>query len=79
MARFTHRSACILCDSGQVEIAVPIKASPIADAYISADMKAEPQPLFPLDLYLCRACGHVQLMDVVKPDEIYVQVSTVKR
>lgn len=71
MAQSTHRTSCILCDSRQVEIAVPIKASPIADAYIPADRTADPQPLFPLDLYLCRTCGHVQLMDVVNPDVLF--------
>lgn len=67
MSSSTQRTSCILCDSAQLEIALPIKPSPIADAYIPADRLAVPQPVFPLDLHLCRSCGHVQLREVVNP------------
>ena len=62
-----HRRTCRLCDSPRVELAVPIKASPVADAYVDAEHIRERQELFPLDLYLCRECGHVQLLDIVDP------------
>ena len=66
-----HRTSCRLCDSPQVEIAVPINPSPIADAYLPPERASEPQPSYPLDLYLCRRCGHVQLLDVVDPDVLF--------
>jgi len=47
-----------------------MKPSPIADAYV-APGDAKGQPSFPLDLYLCRACGHVQLLDVVDPSTLF--------
>src|SRR5437899_693392 len=66
-----RRTSCRLCDSSQVELAVPLKPSPIADAYLPAERASEAQASYPLDLYLCRDCGHVQLMDVVDPDALF--------
>lgn len=51
---------------------LPLEPSPIGDAFVTADQCAVPQPLIPLDLALCRTCGHVQLMDVVNPESLFV-------
>lgn len=50
---------------------MPIKASPIADAFVSADKINISQPLIPLDLYQCQDCGHVQNLDIVNPDLLF--------
>jgi SAM-dependent methyltransferase len=50
---------------------LPIKASPIADAFVSHDKKHLPQPSIPLDLYQCQDCGHVQNVDIVNPDLLF--------
>src|SRR6185436_11905143 len=71
MKNSTHRRTCRLCNSANVELAVPIKASPIADAYLPPDRLAEVQQLYPLDLYLCHDCGHVQLLEVVDPKVLF--------
>lgn len=71
MQHFIHRTTCRLCESSKVELGVPIKASPIADAYVPATRLNEVQELFPLDLYLCHDCGHVQLLDVVNPEILF--------
>lgn len=52
-------------------LAMPIKASPIADAFVSADKVNVAQPLIPLDLYQCQDCGHVQNLDIVNPDLLF--------
>lgn len=65
------RTTCRLCDSRQVELAVPIHATPIADAYIPASELQKEQPLFAMDLYLCRDCGHVQILEVVDPKILF--------
>ena len=48
-----------------------LQPSPIADAYVPASRLNEPQPRFPMDLYQCGACGHVQLLDVVSADTLF--------
>lgn len=77
----TRRDRCRLCDSKHLELALPIAASPIADAYVPAERLNEQQGTYPLDLYLCTECGHVQNIDVVNPeilfrDYIYVTSSS---
>lgn len=63
-----RRTTCRLCDSPDVTVAVPMRASPIADAYVQT---TAPQASYAMDLYLCRACGHVQLLDVVDPSLLF--------
>lgn len=66
-----HRTNCRLCNSERLELVVPLKASPIADAYISASHLGQKQNVFPLDLYLCRDCGHIQNLDIVDPEMLF--------
>lgn len=67
----SHRATCRLCNSDQVSIFLPLAASPIADAYVPESSLAKPQQCFEMDLYICKNCGHVQLLDVIAPEEIY--------
>ena len=55
-----HRKTCLLCESDRMELAVPLRPTPVADTYVTEDRLSEAQDLYPLDLYLCRHCGHVQ-------------------
>jgi SAM-dependent methyltransferase len=66
-----RRKCCRLCNGKYLELVLPIAASPIADAYISHDRLSERQDTYPLDLYLCNDCGHLQNIDVVNPDILF--------
>ncbi len=66
-----RRTTCRLCDSRALELAVPLAASPIADAFVPKARVGQPQACYPLDLYLCSECGHVQNLDVVDPAELF--------
>jgi len=77
----TRRNRCRLCGHLHLELVLPIAASPIGDAYVPRDRLHEPQDTYPLDLYLCGACGHVQNIDIVDPrilfrDYVYVTSSS---
>lgn len=79
--QFYHRDNCRLCRSKNVVLALKLKPTAIADAYIPKEKTTVPQPLYPLDLYLCADCGHAQLLDVIPPhilfeDYIYVSASS---
>ncbi len=75
------RQTCRLCNSADLVLALPLRPSPIADAYLPPARKAESARAFPLDLHLCRTCGHVQLLTVIDPsvlfgDYVYVTKSS---
>jgi SAM-dependent methyltransferase len=66
-----HRDTCRLCESPDVELVLKMAPCPPVDAYISPDQLKDEQPRFPMDLYLCHACGHGQLLDVVSPKLLF--------
>lgn len=65
----TRRNDCRLCHSRSLELVLKLTPTPLADSYLRVK---EVQPVFPLDLYLCRDCGFAQLLDVVQPQHIYL-------
>ena len=69
----SRRRTCRLCGGTDHDLVLPLAPAPIVDAYIPADRLEEPQPSYPLDLFLCRGCGHAQLLDVVDPKLLYVE------
>lgn len=71
MRHVKHRTHCRLCGSASLERVLPIRPSPIGDAFVTAERKGEPQDLYPLDCYLCLDCGHLQNLDVVDPDVLF--------
>ena len=65
----TRRTDCRLCHSRNLKLVLKLTPTPLADSYLRTN---ETQPVFPLDLYLCRECGFAQLLDVVQPQHIYL-------
>lgn len=73
-----RRSTCRLCGSANLAPAFSLAPTPPANAFVSKDELAAKQETFPLDVFFCRDCTHVQLLDVVDPRilfEHYVYVS----
>lgn len=76
-----HRHTCRLCNSPKVPLALKLTDCPPVDAFVPEAKRTVVQPRFPIDLYLCEACGHGQLLDVVSPkllfgDYIYTTASS---
>lgn len=72
MAEVLHRrSDCRGCRSRDLELVLGLKPSPIGDAYVTAERVNEPQPSYPIDLYMCRQCGLAQIIDVIDPKVLY--------
>lgn len=69
MANYHRRTNCRLCDSTTLKLAIPMKPSPIGDAFVK-DKNSE-QELFPLDVYICEMCAHLQNLDVVDPKILF--------
>lgn len=68
---FYKRDTCRLCGSKSLENVLPLTPTALCDAYVPAGSANTAQPVFPLDLFLCRDCGFVFLPYVVNPEIIY--------
>ena len=75
---YRRRDTCRLCGDGDLVSVLELTPTPPANAFVSEEALTTDQPCYPLDVYFCRGCGHVQLLDVVDPGllfENYVYVS----
>ena len=73
-----RRADCRLCGSTQLELVISLQPTPPANAFVPVGLVGQPQECFPLEVYFCTRCSHVQLRDVVDPQELfgnYVYVS----
>jgi len=67
MTHYT-RTTCRLCD-GAIKVLLPMHPIPIADAYTAT--KPDPVTTYPVDVYQCQACSHLQLADVINPELLF--------
>jgi len=73
-----RRETCRLCGGSHLELVLALTPTPPANAFVGENELDEPQETFPLDVFFCEDCFHVQLLDVVDPAHLfenYVYVS----
>lgn len=66
-----RRNECRLCGGRDLKLVFQLTPTPIADDYVTVDRISEIQETYPLDLYLCLTCGHVQLLDIINPEVLF--------
>lgn len=66
-----HRDTCRLCDSEKVKLVVKLNPVPLAEKYTASALEAQNAPTYPIDLYMCRQCGHVQILDVINSQNLW--------
>ena len=79
LASMRTRSDCRLCGSRDLQQVMSLGATPLANAFVPAAERGKPQERFPLNVWICRGCAHVQLLDIVDPEVLfrhYVYVSS---
>ena len=64
-ATVTHRTTCRLCDSSRVEKVINLEPIPLSENYSTDPGASALAPRFPIDVYMCADCGHVQQLDVI--------------
>jgi SAM-dependent methyltransferase len=60
-----------MCDSDNLEKVMALTPTPPGNNFLKENELDLPEPTYPLDLYLCRECHHVQLGHVVDPRILY--------
>ena len=79
MSQTHHRRGdCRLCGSRRLTLVLALTPTPPANAFVAESALDREQPAFPLDVFFCEDCTHLQLCDVVDPEILfrdYVYVS----
>lgn len=78
MSSYYRRSSCRLCGSEKLSLVLNLEPTPPANAFVLKEELNQSQERYPLDVFFCEDCAHVQLLDVVDPKilfENYVYVS----
>jgi len=67
----TPLKSCRLCDGDDLREVLALTPTPAGDHYLPSERHPEKLPVFPLSLFQCATCGHVQLGGVVDPAYLY--------
>jgi SAM-dependent methyltransferase len=64
--------ACLVCRETAVEVVLDLgQTAPANNFVLPEELASTKEPMFPLRVGLCRACGHVQLTDFVPPSVMF--------
>ena len=65
MAIYKFRKKCRLCSSTKFNLVLDLGKQPPSNAFLTKNQLKKREKKFPLRLYVCKKCFHLQLRDVV--------------
>ena len=68
MIKFKVKNKCRLCLSKNIELVVKLPTT-VPGEHLKKHKRHKNTNLIPIDLYLCKTCGHVQLIHVPSPKD----------
>ena len=71
IVKVTHRETCRLCDAKEVELVVKLEPIPLSENYCADSETGKKAARYPVDLYMCAVCGHVQQLDVIDSKNLW--------
>ncbi len=63
--------SCRSCGTDALAPVLDMGATPLANALLTEQQLAEPEPRFPLDVVFCPACSLVQITETVPPEQLF--------
>ena len=66
-----HRLNCRLCSNSAVELVVKLEPIPPQEIYFDNEEQAKKVERFPVDVYMCKLCGHVQQLDILNSEALW--------
>ena len=66
-----HDTRCRACGSGNIETVLRLEPTPLEDQFVRHLHLDIPQPVYPLDVAICKDCGYVHLPYIVNPEASY--------
>jgi SAM-dependent methyltransferase len=71
MSDFYLRESCRMCGEESLTKVMSLTPTPPGNDFLTKEELGREEPVYPLDLYFCEACHHVQLGHVVDPQILY--------
>ena len=71
MLGYKFRKNCRLCSSREFKLILDLGKQPPSNSFITKKELTRTERVFPLRLYLCKACHHLQLLDVVDKEYLF--------
>ena len=62
---------CRLCGSTNLVSVLSLGKTPLANALLTEEQLAQPEPTYPLELVFCSECSLVQITETVPPEELF--------
>jgi len=70
-ATVSHRNTCRLCGAKDVRLVLKLQPIPLSEKYATDRATAKAEQRFPVDVYMCDDCGHVQHLDVINASDLW--------
>lgn len=64
-------AACRSCGAESLQPILSLGRTPLANALLTAEHLAEPEPTYPLDLVFCPGCSLVQITETIPPEDLF--------
>ena len=68
---YYFRDSCRLCNGKALQRVIELSPTPPGNDFVEAAERDVPQAFYPLEVYFCNDCAHVQLGHVVDPEILY--------
>ncbi|MCS5622678.1 MAG: SAM-dependent methyltransferase, partial [Candidatus Marinimicrobia bacterium] len=60
-----------MCDDNSLVGVISLTPTPPGNDFLTKEELGRDEPVYPLDLYFCKECYHIQLGHVVNPSILY--------
>ena len=68
---YKFRKTCRLCSSRSFELVLDLGKQPPSNSFLTKNQLKDSEKKFPLRLYICKKCHHLQLLDVVDKKHLF--------
>jgi len=65
------RASCRACGGSDLQCFLPLGPTPLANSFLHHPDEFSSEPWYPLDVYFCRTCSLVQVLDVIHPEALF--------
>jgi hypothetical protein len=68
---YSRRTSCRICDGKNLELFLSLGEQPLANGFLNSPDDFQGEKKYRLDVYRCKECSLVQLLDVISPEILF--------